>query len=187
MSSSQDLTTPKKTPKRPKTPQISAKSARSGRPRALISSDKSKVNQEYYEANSARIRASAAFRYKAQTEAERTEARWKQEARPPIPQPGSTRSRNPRLVALASAYCDFSDIDEVIRIYRACAVMNELGDEEYHVDHVIPVISRLVCGLHTHTNLRVISTSENSRKGNWLWPQMWPLEWQTMDLLMAAP
>lgn len=187
MSSSQDLTTPKKTPTTPKTPSITAKSARSGRPRALISSEKSKVNQEYYEANSARIRLTAAARYKAQTEAERSELRWRQEAKPPTPRPGSKRHTNVRLVALANAYCDFSDLDEVVRTYVACAIMNELDMGEYHCDHTVPITSRLVCGLHTHTNIRVISVGENYTKRNTFWPQMWPYDWGTMDLLLSSP
>lgn len=34
------------------------------------------------------------------------------------------------------------------------------------VDHAIPLINRHVCGLHTHSNLRVIPAIENARKGN---------------------
>ena len=187
MSSSQDLSTPKKTPTRAKTPSITAKSAKKPTKPPGKSADQTELNRAYYEIHSARIKASAAARYKAQTEAERSEVRWRREAKPPTPQPGGKRHTNVRLVALANAYCDFSDLDEVIRTYTACAVMNELGMGDYHVDHTIPLISRLVCGLHVHTNLSVVSTRENARKGNWLWPQMWPLEWQTMDLLMSAP
>lgn len=187
MSSSQDLTTPKKKPTKPKTPSITTKSVESGRPKALISSAKSKLNREYYEANAAHLRRTAAARYKARSDAERSEVRWRQEAKPPTPQPGSKRHANPRLVALANAYCDFSDLEEVIRTYIACAIMNELGWGEYHCDHTVPITSRLVCGLHTHTNIRVISVRENYTKRNAFWPQMWSYNWDAMDLLLADP
>lgn len=187
MSSVKPLSTPKKKPKTPKLPSITAKSTSKQTKPHGKSSEQTKINQAYYAANSYHLRKVAAARYKAQTEAERNETRWRQEAKPPTPQPGSKRYANVRLVALANAYCDFSDLDEVVRTYTACAIMNEMEMGEYHVDHSVPITSRLVCGLHVHTNLRVISVRENTRKGNHMWPQMWPTDWSTMDLLLAAP
>lgn len=46
------------------------------------------------------------------------------------------------------------------------------GHAEWHVDHIVPLTSKLVCGLHTHDNLRVITALENMRKKNKYWPQM---------------
>lgn len=43
---------------------------------------------------------------------------------------------------------------------------------EHHVDHIVPLKSRLVCGLHCESNLRVIPCKENISKGNRFWPDM---------------
>lgn len=34
------------------------------------------------------------------------------------------------------------------------------------VDHILPLRSNIICGLHVHTNLRVITWEENASKGN---------------------
>lgn len=43
---------------------------------------------------------------------------------------------------------------------------------KWHVDHIVPLLSKLVCGLHTCFNIQVIPASVNIRKGNRHWPQM---------------
>lgn len=57
-------------------------------------------------------------------------------------------------------------------IYRAAAAVSESTGVDHEVDHVVPLISALVCGLHVADNLRVIPASANRRKGNRFWPNM---------------
>lgn len=40
------------------------------------------------------------------------------------------------------------------------------------VDHVVPLISESVCGLHVEHNLNVIPETHNTLKGNFWWPDM---------------
>lgn len=43
---------------------------------------------------------------------------------------------------------------------------------EWQVDHIVPLQSELVCGLHTHENLQVIPARVNRSKQNRVWPGM---------------
>ena len=43
---------------------------------------------------------------------------------------------------------------------------------KHHVDHIVPLQSKIVCGLHCEANLRVIPATTNIRKGNREWPDM---------------
>ena len=44
---------------------------------------------------------------------------------------------------------------------------NKTTGIEWHVDHIIPLVSNLVCGLHVWNNFAVIPKVENLRKGNY--------------------
>ena len=77
-----------------------------------------------------------------------------------------------RFAAKMQAVPAWSERFIVAEIYDL-AVRRTLGTGiEWHVDHVVPLRSRLVCGLHCESNLRVIPGIENMRKNNKSWPDM---------------
>ena len=50
--------------------------------------------------------------------------------------------------------------------YSLAAMFNKNTDEKWHVDHIVPLRGKNVCGLHVDYNLRVIPAIENMKKGN---------------------
>lgn len=51
-------------------------------------------------------------------------------------------------------------------LYVQAARLTETTGERYVVDHIVPLISPVVCGLHVPWNLRVITQEENLKKSN---------------------
>ena len=61
------------------------------------------------------------------------------------------------------------DPKKVRSIYARCRSMRKQGHRVI-VDHIVPIKSKVVCGLHCEQNLQIISEPENIVKSNKWWP-----------------
>ena len=52
--------------------------------------------------------------------------------------------------------------DLVGAIYKEAKLLGN----DYHVDHIVPLKSKLVCGLHCIDNLQILSATDNMKKSN---------------------
>lgn len=60
-----------------------------------------------------------------------------------------------------------ADQKKVMRsLYLDAQHMTKITGERYVVDHIVPLLSEEVCGLHIPWNLRVITQEENLKKSN---------------------
>lgn len=101
-------------------------------------------------------------RYAKEQEANKA---WKA-AHPELVRAYCTRRNSAKRVAT----CPWADEEAIKAIYAKAASVG------LQVDHIVPLRSQLVCGLHCEANLQLLTRSENSSKGNRRWPDMWEPE-----------
>jgi hypothetical protein len=58
------------------------------------------------------------------------------------------------------------DKKKCILVYEERDRMTETTGVQHHVDHIYPLQSDWVCGLHVHENLQVLTGPDNASKGN---------------------
>lgn len=81
-------------------------------------------------------------------------------------------SKSRRIAAQLQATPKWADHSKIQEFYFAANFLGMVTGEWYHVDHMIPIRSELVCGFHCQANLQVIPGKDNQRKGNRYWPDM---------------
>lgn len=66
----------------------------------------------------------------------------------------------------------WADAAKIKEFYFAADFLGMVTGDWHHVDHVVPLQSKIVCGLHCEANLQVLPGLDNRKKGNTYWPDM---------------
>jgi hypothetical protein len=80
------------------------------------------------------------------------------------------------------AFPEWADGDERIRkLYKERDARNKkvTDGNRWTVDHIVPIKSDIVCGLHCFDNMQLLREDDNLRKSNTWWPNM-PFEIEDM-------
>lgn len=90
-----------------------------------------------------------------------------------------TRNSDKRAAAQAKRKCSqkgatpgWANDFFIKEIYHLAFLRTKMLGHKWHVDHIVPLKSHLVCGLHVEHNLQVIPAAQNISKHNRYWPEM---------------
>jgi hypothetical protein len=75
-----------------------------------------------------------------------------------------------RRAAKKQAIAAWADLNAIKQIYFKAAKLTKLTGIPHQVDHIYPLQSDYMCGLHVEINLQIITKTENAAKGNRTWP-----------------
>lgn len=77
----------------------------------------------------------------------------------------SNARRKAKRIRATPAWLSDSQIEEMRDIYQTAKDLEWLNEEPLHVDHIVPIQGKDVCGLHVPWNLQILTASKNLSKG----------------------
>lgn len=60
----------------------------------------------------------------------------------------------------------WANLDKIKDFYVTANALSMITGDWYHIDHIIPLHGKNVCGLHVEHNLQILSAKDNLKKGN---------------------
>jgi hypothetical protein len=117
---------------------------------------------EWYQKNRERVIATAQTRPAEQLREYRNA--WKENNKVQIR--ADTKARRRKHRQATPRWLTRVQKSQIRQIYQIAITMSQTTGEQYVVDHIVPLRSDEVCGLHVPWNLRVITQEENLKKSN---------------------
>jgi hypothetical protein len=120
------------------------------------------AGRKYYERNREIVKARAAARPL------KDKQRWKKAHKDLNPDYYKTLTslRKRRHKNATPLWLTYQQKQDIRNLYQIAITMTKTTGERYVVDHIVPLISPDVCGLHVPWNLRVITQEANLKKSN---------------------
>jgi len=119
----------------------------------------------YYAQNKESISKKSADSYRANPDAARSRAlTWKQNNRPQ--HNAGCMARHTRKLGATPPWLSEDQKWMIAEAYDLARIRAEVTGIKWHVDHIVPLQGRNVCGLHVPWNLQVIPASLNCSKRN---------------------
>lgn len=77
-----------------------------------------------------------------------------------------TRLRQAKKLKATPSWLTEEQKTDMMRLYEVCSKINLKTGKVHHVDHIVPLQGKSICGLHVPWNLTIIPATMNLQKGN---------------------
>lgn len=126
-----------------------------------------KSARKFYSANRDKVLAACKSYYEA-TKPDRLAAQKEWKKKNPYAKNASCAKR---YASKKNATPPWADSKEINAWYKDAQIFRAAG-WDVQVDHIVPLRSNIVCGLHVQDNLQLLSSAKNQLKNNRFWPNM---------------
>ena len=120
------------------------------------------AKNKWYEANKTKVINTAKTRPAEKLRAYRNA--WKENNKLQVR--ADTKARRRKHREATPKWLSRKQKSEIRQLYQIAITMTQTTGEQYVVDHIVPLRSEEICGLHVPWNLRVITQEENLKKSN---------------------
>lgn len=128
----------------------------------ISSPKKAATEARYYRANSIRILEYQKEYMDLNREGQRSRCIQYNKENPDVLNAINAKRRSAKL----NATIIDSDLDNIKEVYFEAKRLEKLDGIKRHVDHIVPLQGKNVCGLHVSWNLQILTAEENMSKGN---------------------
>ena len=60
----------------------------------------------------------------------------------------------------------WAELNQIKELYKEAKMLEDSTEIKYHIDHIVPLKGKSVCGLHCIDNLQILTATANLSKGN---------------------
>lgn len=126
------------------------------------------TSRAYYESHKSEYRDRARKWYEANKDVVLQNCQnWREKNRERVA--GYTRERRRKQEMATPSWVNMERVES---FYASALMLTAESGIKYCVDHIVPIVSDYVCGLHCEDNLQIMTVSENAEKSNLHWPDM---------------
>lgn len=130
--------------------------------RKQCKSCRQKIKSEYYKKNREKLIRYKKDYYNTNKESYLKKCSEYSKNNRPIKNAARAKRRSLKLQATPP----WADLEKIKLLYKKAKWLEEITGFKYHVDHIIPLSNDNVCGLHVWSNLQILESSYNLKKGN---------------------
>jgi flagellum-specific peptidoglycan hydrolase FlgJ len=139
--------------------------SKNGRISSYCKSCQKEINSKYYKENSDKVKEKRSEYYESNKEIEQQKMKIYYEENKEMFMEYSSKRRADKRSA-CPVWLSEQHRSSIRSLYKMARNISKKTGIQHHVDHIIPLKSDIVCGLHVPWNLRIITASENLSKSN---------------------